>query len=408
MNIITLIKISWRNIWRNKLRSFVVIISVVFGLLGGIIMIAMSYGLNDERMNNAVETYLSHIQIHNKSFSEEYNIKHTIDNLEGIENAIYNDDRVVSYSKRIILNGMLSNSNGSYGIQIKGVDPDKEVKVTNTYDKIIEGEYFKSKRDNTILVGKKLADRLNLKIKSKVVITFQDENYELTSLLYRVEGIFRSGNSRYDEANVFVKNVSITKNLPNFSGYHEIPILLTDIDLRGDVKNDLIPYSSDNIVEGWDDISKDLAYANEMLAAVLYIFMMIILSGLSFGIVNTMLMAILERKKEIGMLMSIGMNRYKIFLMISFETIFLSIVALPFGLILSYSIVEYYSVVGIDLSIVEAGLENFGVGTRLYFKVPDEQYFIVSLMVFIISIISSIFPSVRALKINPVEATKTI
>ena len=408
MNILTLIKISWRNVWRNKLRSFVVIISVVFGLLGGIIIIAMSYGLNEERMNNAVETYLSHIQIHNKSFSEEYNIKHTIDNLEGIENAINNDSRVVSYSKRIILNGMLSNSNGSYGIQVKGVDPIEEVKVTNTYEKVIEGEYFKSEKENTILVGKKLAERLNLKLKSKVVITFQDENYELTSLLYRVEGIFRSGISRYDEANVFVKNVSITKNLPNFSGYHEIPILLTDIELRNQVKNDLISKNSNNLIEGWDDISKDLAYANEMLAAVLYIFMMIILSGLSFGIVNTMLMAILERRKEIGMLMSIGMSRFKIFLMISFETMFLSIVALPIGLILSYSIVEYYSVVGIDLSIVEAGLENFGVGTRLYFKVPNQEYFIVAIMVFVISIISSIFPSVRALKINPVEATKTI
>ena len=408
MNILTLIKISWRNVWRNKLRSFVVIISVVFGLLGGIIIIAMSYGLNEERMNNAVETYLSHIQIHNKSFSEEYNIKHTIDNLEGIENAINNDSRVVSYSKRIILNGMLSNSNGSYGIQVKGVDPIEEVKVTNTYEKVIEGEYFKSEKENTILVGKKLAERLNLKLKSKVVITFQDENYELTSLLYRVEGIFRSGNSRYDEANVFVKNVSITKNLPNFSGYHEIPILLTDIELRNQVKNDLISKNSNNLIEGWDDISKDLAYANEMLAAVLYIFMMIILSALSFGIVNTMLMAILERRKEIGMLMSIGMSRFKIFLMISFETMFLSIVALPIGLILSYSIVEYYSVVGIDLSIVEAGLENFGVGTRLYFKVPNQEYFIVAIMVFVISIISSIFPSVRALKINPVEATKTI
>ena len=408
MNILTLIKISWRNVWRNKLRSIVVIVSVVFGILGGIIMIAMSYGLNEERMNNAVETYLSHIQIHNESFSEDYNIKHTIDNLEAIENAINNDSRVVSYSKRIILNGMMSNSNGSYGIQVKGVDPAEEIKVTNTYEKLIEGEYFKSKRDNTILVGKKLADRLNLKIKSKVVITFQDANYDLTSLLYRVEGIFRSGNSRYDEANVFVKNISISNNLSGFSGYHEIPILLTDINLRNEVKSDLIPYSSDNIIEAWDDISKDLAYANEMLAAVLYIFMMIILSGLSFGIVNTMLMAILERKKEIGMLMSIGMSRYKIFLMICFETIFLSIVALPFGLIFSYLIVEYYAVVGIDLSIVEAGLENFGVGTRMYFKVPDEQYFIVSIMVFIIAVISSIFPSMRALKINPVEATKTI
>ena len=408
MNLLTLIKISWRNIWRNKLRSLVVIISIVFGLLGGIIIIAMSYGLNEERMNNAVDTYLSHIQIHNNLFSEDYNIKHTINNLYVIEKAINEDERVVSYSKRIVLNGMLSNSNGSYGIQVKGIDPDEEIKVTNTYEKIIDGEYFRSKRDNTILVGKKLADKLNLKLKSKVVITFQDENYELTSLLYRVEGIFRSGNSRYDEMNVFVKNKSITKNLPGFNGYHEMPILLSDIELRGEVKKDLIPLSSDNIVEGWDDISKELAYANEMLSAVLYIFMMIILSGLSFGVINTMLMAILERRKEIGMLMSIGMNRYKIFMMISFETIFLSLIALPFGLITSYLIVEYYSVVGIDLSVVEAGLENFGVGTRLYFKVPNEEYFYVSLMVFVISIFSSIFPSIRALKINPVEATKTI
>jgi ABC-type lipoprotein release transport system permease subunit len=408
MNLLTLVKISWRNIWRNKLRSLVVIFSIVFGLLGGIIIIAMSYGLNEERMNNAVDTYLSHIQIHNILFSEDYNIKHTINNLDIIEKAINEDKRVVSYSKRIVLNGMLSNSNGSYGIQVKGVDPEEEVKVTNTYEKIIDGEYFKSKRDNTILVGKKLADKLNLNLKSKVVITFQDENYELTSLLYRVEGIFRSGNSRYDEMNVFVKNKSIIKNLPGFKGYHEMPILLNDIDLRGEVKKDLIPLSSNNIVEGWDDISKELAYANEMLSAVLYIFMMIILSGLSFGVVNTMLMAILERRKEIGMLMSIGMNRYKIFMMISFETIFLSLIALPFGLLTSYMIVDYYSVVGIDLSIVEAGLENFGVGTRLYFKVPNQEYFNVSLMVFVISIFSSVFPSIRALKINPVEATKTI
>mgnify|MGYP006226216631 FL=1 len=408
MNILTIVKIAWRNLWRSKLRSSVVILSVIFGIVGGIIIIAMSYGLNMERMNNAVDTYLSHIQIHNKKFSDDFNLRHTISNLSEIEEKINNDERVVSYSKRIILNGMLSNSNGSYGIQVKGVDPDQEVNVTNTYEKVIEGEYFKSSRDNTILVGKKLADRLNLKIKSKVVVTFQDENNNLTSLLYRVEGIFRSGNSRYDDANVFVRNSSIIKNLPNFSGFHEIPILLTDIELKDKVKSELIPFSDENIVESWDDISKDLAYANEMLAAVLYIFMMIILSGLSFGIVNTMLMAILERKKEIGMLMSIGMNRYKIFLMIGFETIFLTVVALPFGLLISYILVEYYSVVGIDLSMVEAGLENFGVGTRLYFQLPTSDYYVVSGMVFVISLISSIFPSIRALKINPVEATKSI
>ena len=152
MNILTLLKISWRNVWRSKLRSLVVILSVVFGILEGIIMIAMSYGLNEERMNNAVETYLSHVQIHNNLFREDYNIKHTINNLDNLEKSLNEDERVVSYTKRIILNGMLSNSNGSYGIQIKGVNPETEKKVTNTHEKLIEGEYFNSKRDNTILV----------------------------------------------------------------------------------------------------------------------------------------------------------------------------------------------------------------------------------------------------------------
>ena len=97
-------------------------------------MIAMSYGLNEERMNNAVETYLSHVQIHNNLFREDYNIKHTINNLDNLEKSLNEDERVVSYTKRIILNGMLSNSNGSYGIQIKGVNPETEKKVTNTHE----------------------------------------------------------------------------------------------------------------------------------------------------------------------------------------------------------------------------------------------------------------------------------
>ena len=92
MNILTIVKIAWRNLWRSKLRSSVVILSVIFGIVGGIIIIAMSYGLNMERMNNAVDTYLSHIQIHNKKFSDDFNLRHTISNLSEIEEKINNDE----------------------------------------------------------------------------------------------------------------------------------------------------------------------------------------------------------------------------------------------------------------------------------------------------------------------------
>ena len=414
MNFLTLLKLGWRNIWRSKLRSLVVIFSIIIGVWGGLLILGIMYGLNNQRMDIAINGYIGNVQIHNEKFLDDYAIKHVINNIDKYENFLSKDSRVKAYSKRIVLSGMLSNSNGSSGIQVLGVNPSSEKNVTKIYSKLIEGEYFKSKKNNTILVGKKIADKLNLKLKSKVVITFQDEKNNLVSLLFRVEGIFRSGNSMFDESNVYVKNQSIRDNLVNFIGFHEMPIVIyeniedSSLDLTDALKKDLKKIDNTNIIQSWDDIAVELAYANKMISAFLYFFMLIVISGLSFGIINTMLMAVLERKRELGMLMCIGMTRLKIFLMISIETLFLALIALPFGLIFSYFMINYFSVNGIDLSIVAAGLENFGIGTMLYLKLPINYYYEIGLMIIVITIISSVFPSIRALKINPVEASKNI
>ena len=408
MNLNTLIKIGWRNIWRNKKRSLVVILSIVLGLYGGLIIASLMITLNTQRMDTAINTYLADIQIHNKNFSKEYSLNDTISNIHFLEKTLTNDSRVKSFSKRVVINGMLSNSTGSYGVNVLGINPESEVKVTNVYSKLVEGDYFESKRLNTMIVGKKLADKLDLRLRSKVVVAFQDVNSDITSLLFRVEGIFKSGNGMFDDYNVFVKNASIFSNLPDLNGYHEIPILTTDENATQSLKFDLKKIDNSLEVKSWDEIAVELAYANQMISSFLYIFMLIVLSGLSFGIINTMLMAILERKKEIGMLMSIGMSKIYIFLMICFETVFLSLVAIPFGILITYITVDYFSVTGIDLSIVGSGLENFGVGAILYLKLHNEYYYNLSLLVILISFISSIFPAIRALKINPAEATKSI
>ena len=413
MNLITLIKIGWSNIWRNKKRSLVVILSIVLGLYGGLIISSLMITLNSQRMNTAINTYLADIQIHDKEFSREYSLGDTISNISYLEEILKKDNRVKAYSKRAVINGMLSNSTGSYGVNVLGVNPESERKVTNVYTKIIEGDYFESKRSNTMIVGKKLAEKLNLRLKSKVVVAFQDVNGDITSLLFRIEGIFKSGNGMFDDYNVFVKNSSIFSNVPNLKGYHEIPILtinggVTTNSINESLKLDLQKINNTLDIKSWNEIAVELAYANQMLSSFLYIFMLIVLSGLSFGIINTMLMAILERKKEIGMLMSIGMTKIYIFLMICFETVFLSLVAIPFGLLITYITIDYFSVSGLDLSVVGSGLENFGVGTILYLKLPTEYYINLSLLVILISSISSIFPAIRALKINPAEATKSI
>ena len=163
-----------------------------------------------------------------------------------------------------------------------------------------------------------------------------------------------------------------------------------------------------NKAESWSEIAPELGYAQEIMGSVIYIFMGIILIALSFGIINTMLMAVLERKKELGMLMSVGLNKRKVFLMIVFETIFISLVAAPIGILLSYLLISYFGIHGIDLSVVGEGLEEFGIGTRIYTKLSLNNYWTISFLTLIVTFLSSLIPARRALKLNPAEAVRAL
>ena len=119
-------------------------------------------------------------------------------------------------------------------------------------------------------------------------------------------------------------------------------------------------------------------------------------------------MAVLERKKELGMLMSVGLNKRKVFLMIVFETIFISLVAAPIGILLSYLLISYFGIHGIDLSVVGEGLEEFGIGTRIYTKLSLNNYWTISVLTLIVTFLSSLIPARRALKLNPAEAVRAL
>ena len=132
--------------------------------------------------------------------------------------------------------------------------------------------------------------------------------------------------------------------------------------------------------------------------------MLIIWIALSLGIVNTMLMSILERTRELGMLMAIGMSRWKIVQMIFFETSILTLIGVPIGILLTIVTVGYFGDVGIDLSVANAALEDFGYSTMIYPKVKTSFYYQVIFQVILVSFISTIFPVIRALRLKPIEA----
>jgi len=404
----TIIKIAWRNIWRNKLRSSIVILSIVLGIWAGLFIMAMTLGLNEQRMNGAVNTYLSHVQIHNPKYTEDPNLKYSLTDPDNTLKIVESNPKIKAFAKHVLATGMVNTASGSAGIQIIGIYPEQEKKLTTISTKLVEGTYFTKFKKNPVVIGEKLANKLKLNVKSKLVTSIQDLDNNIISTSFRVEGIYKTQNSMFDESTIFVRADDLKNTLGLTNQIHEIAILCQSIDQTDDVKAELQSKLKNDKVETWGEISPELGYAQEMMGTMIYLFMGIVLLALAFSIVNTMLMAVLERKKEIGMLMAVGMTKRKIFLMITFETIFISMVATPIGMALSFITIEYFGKNGIDLSSVAEGLSSLGIGSKIYTFLPAELYINITLLTLLIAFLASLFPAKRALKLKPTEAIGSI
>lgn len=400
-----LIIIAWRNVWRNKLRSTVVILSIILGLWGGLFMMGLGLGLNEQRLNSAINSSLAHIQIHHPDFENDFNKKYTLIESEKIKKQLQEIPIVSGFSQRLVLPGLAATSKGNYGTKILGITPEEEILTTDISTRLIEGTYFTTFKNNPILVGQKLAEQLGLKLQSKVVLSFQDKENQTLSKSFRVEGIYKTANSMYDQLHVFIRQEDIAPLIGLEEGGHELLIKCHSLEGAQEVQSKLM---TPNLVQRWDQRAPELGYAQQIMGSFMYIFIVIILVALAFGIINTMLMAILERRSELGMLMSIGMNKFKIFSMIIMETLFLVAFALPIGMLLAQKSIGYFSVKGIDLSIVAKGLENVGLEAIIYPFLSSDYYFNITIMTTLVALISGLIPARKALKINPAEAIKVI
>ncbi len=409
-----ILSIAWKNVWRNKWRSSIVIAAISLGLLGGIFYLAFSKGMAQQQINTAIQTYLSNIQIHNPNYLINSESKYTISSYREIVNKIKNLPEVKAVGTRVVSQAMASSAVTGAGVIINGVEADEEKKMFNLFDKISEGSFFGTKMRNQVVIGKKLADKLNVKIHSKIVVTAQSLSGDIIYGAFRVAGIYKTDNSAYDVSNIFVEK----KSLANLIGMDyknettEIDILLKHNNSTDEVLQNLEKIFSEKIkkseitIRPWNKIQPVLEMLNNMTIQFSFFFVLIILTALSFGIINTMLMAIMERTREIGMLLAIGMNRLKLFFMIMIETVLLSVTGGVIGLLLSWAVITITGKTGIDLSAVAEGLNSLGYGSFVYPEIEPEFYFLIGGLVIITAMLSSVYPARRALKMNPAEAVR--
>ena len=402
-----LLLVAWRNLWRNRTRSLLILLSVAVGIWAGAFIMAIYFGMGNSRLRIAIDNEVSHLQVHHPKFKDDQEAKFNFSE-DSLRHLLESQPLIKAFSLRTVTTGMLANASGSQGIQVNGIDTAAENATRSLRRFVVEGNFFDTTGRNPILIGRKLADKLNIPLKGKVVLTLLDTVNTITAGAFRVVGIYETANAPQDERNAFVLKSDLDRLIGTEGRAHEAAVLLNrDEDLQPaftDLKTALPGLK----VETWEDISPETALVVSSLDTYNLIFIAIILLALSFGIVNTMLMAVLERMREIGVLMALGMSRLRLFGMVLLETVLLTMVGAPLGILAAYATVAWVGKAGIDLSTVAGDtMKDFGYAVVIYPELPLNSVGQVLYLVFIAALLSAIYPAWKAIRLHPVEAIRS-
>ncbi len=403
-------KIAWRNIWRNKLRSLVIITAIILGVWAALFMIAFSWGMSEKRLSGSIDHEVGHVQIHHPSFlNEDGNIKYFIENGEELQHSLDTMQSTTLVSSRLAINAMIQSSRNGGGVRIIGIDPEVDAIFTQIDSKIQDGKYFNEKRGRKIdiLISEKLADHLKVGVRKSINLKFSDSDGEFMDLGCRVLGIYKTSNPQYDMLNVFVRKDVLQESLGGLM-VNELVLKLAYPEEAKQFAADFNTNHKEVSAKYWGEVAPELKLLNDSFDQGMQIFISIIMLALAFGIINTMLMAVLERVREIGVLMSIGLNKLRLFSMIVIETIFLAAIAAPLGMALAWLTIYLTNINGIDLSIVGQGLESYGYSTMVYPVLKQSYYMDMAVQVSVLAVVSSLYPAWKALKLNPVKAIRKI
>jgi len=401
-----LLTIAWRNIWRNKGRSGALLAAIIIGLWAGVFTVGLMGGMLEQRMNFMIESEITHLQIHHPDYRAERAVDLYIPNSTEIENWLKDKEEIQSFTKRVLSDGMLQSPVKTSGVRIIGVDPDTERQTTTFHENLREGDYLDTDIRNAILIGEKLARDHRLEIGERLVLTFERTDGELSSGAFNIAGIFRSGSTQVDERHVIVRSPDLMNLISYQEVYHEIAVLLKEVENSPELAEEINSLFDGVSAKTWDELSPELGTLVALGGLMLLLVTMIIMLALAFGILNTMLMALFERIREIGMLLSIGMSRLRVFSMFILEAVILTVVGAFFGILLAVLSINFFGKKGINLEMFAGGIEEIGWPTVIYPEITAEEFTYIVLIVILMTVLASLYPAWKAFQVNPMEIEK--
>lgn len=402
-----MLQLAWFNLWRNKGRTLISMAAVLFAVILSVVMTSLTEGAFDHLIKNLVGYYTGYAQVHKAGYWNEQNLDNSFQASIRLEDSIKQIKNVSDVAPRLESFALAAAAELTKGVMVVGIDPQKENKTTSLSDKLVVGNYLQD-LDNEVLLGEELARRLKLSLHDTVVLIGQGYHGTTAAGKYRIKGMLHFGSPELNERMLFMPLAAAQELFGATQMITSYVLILENTKNLDETTHPLRMRLHDRYeVMSWEEMMPDIKQHMVSDKANMKIFQAILYVLVAMGIFGTMLMMMVERTFELGMLMAIGMKRSKMILLLISESVFTVMGGCLVGILMSVPIVYYLKVHPIRFT-GELGkvYERFGFEAVLPTSTQVDNFLWQGVIVLGIGIVLSIYPVYKILRLDPVSSMK--
>ena len=407
-------KMAWRNIWRNPRRTILTVCAITFASVLLVFMLSFQFGSYETMINTSVKISTGHLQVQAKEYQEKKNIRYAIPDPDKITTVLNVIPEVAAYTLRGQAFSLISSEDRTYGAVVTGIDPQKEAKVSRIKKLMRQGNFLTEHDVNQAVVGRLLAKNLRVTIGDELTLLGQGRDGSIAATVMQVKGIFGSGIDEFDRSTLQIPLSTFQEVFSMDHAVHEVVVIAKSLSDVSEIKAEIQAALSD-LDNGaslqtldWQELMPGLRQAIEMDLVSGLIFYGLLIVVVAFSILNTFLMAILERKKEFGVMMAIGTTPRRMTKVLLIESMTMTVIGIAIGIMLGIGITYYFQLYGIDFAAGSELLSQFGITGRIYPKLSLLSVSAGPFMVLFFTFIAALYPALKARRLRPVEAMTAI
>lgn len=400
-------KLAWRNIFRNKRRTVLTLIAISIGLWSSIALASFARGVSTQLARDAIQILTGHVQLHSKGYINDPVIEHNFsENKESIAKIIKKHG-ITASSSRVRVPAVIRSEREAFGVTLLGINPPEEKGLSFIGSASIEGSMITSETEGGIIIGRKLLTMLQTAVGKKIVILAQDTNNKIAERGFVIKGVFSEDLEANEKSFVFVGRKVAQDMLGLGNNISEVSLLGQDKENLKALVEDLRGTLPDLEVHTWKDLAPLVVSILRMQTGILNFWFLVVIITISFGLINTIFMAVFERIREIGMIQALGMKPRLIILQVLFEYLTLLGIGAIFGNILGLATAQAMSG-GIDISKFSKGAGMFGLRSTVYPVVLNSDLLSLNILIVIMGVLAGFYPAWKASRYSPVEAMRKV